>query len=329
MKILACDLGGTKTYLQLSQWQNGAYQILAEQRYLNQPYRKFDDLLQHFMSLANVSAGELVSITACFAIAGPIQGETIQVTNLPWILDRKQLQYTFPFRSLSLINDFSAIAWALDDVDQRDCCVINPGTPQQGCPQVVVGAGTGLGVAWKVDGMVYPSEGGHSLFSPATESQHRLLQFLQRTIRRVSFEDLLSGPGLVNIARFTTYRSATKAGYADLVTAIGKEDPSLITALADAGNPLARDALHLFISVYANKAQELALNFLPYSGLYIAGGIAGKIVSYFQSGNFCQSFFDAEPMTPLLRTIPVILLTDPQIGLKGARYKARIAANNC
>jgi glucokinase len=313
--ILAADIGGTKTLLQLSDYSNGQYQLLCERRYVSQDYASFDSVLSAFLN----DAGHMPIDQACFAIAGPIAGHgaNAKVTNLPWVLDAKQLSSTYAISNVRLINDFHAVAVAIDSLPDDDIMTLQQGQPQTHEPQLVIGAGTGLGVALRIwDGHRYQilaSEAGHAGFSPANGQQRQLLEFVTAQHPLVSRELLLSGSGLKNIYQFLCQQQQLTAS--DI-------DAAQISQLASQGDPACQATLALFFSIYGSECANLALLALPFGGIYIAGGIAAKNIDALTRSGFVTAFCNNNKMGALLSDIPIYVIKNQSAGLLGARWQA-------
>ena len=209
--LIAADVGGTKTLLQLFR-ADPDYHLtpLAEQRYPSADFDSLEQIVQRF--LEEHAVGQ--SHSACFAVAGPVQrqgnAQTARLTNLPWQLDSVNMGRTLGIPHIALINDFQAIGYSLDELAEDELIPLNPVAPTPGGPRLVVGAGTGLGVCtlFPDNGHYtsYPSEGGHIAFAPRDREQEALLQFLLQEHPRVSCERLVSGNGLINIYRYLLQR---------------------------------------------------------------------------------------------------------------------------
>ncbi|NOX93277.1 MAG: glucokinase [Gammaproteobacteria bacterium] len=348
MIILAGDIGGTKTWLQIADYspaplaKNSSakdnFSVLFERRYVSAEYAHFDVLLQEFLQTAQQEGFPPVE-QGCIGVAGPVAksltgNDIANVTNLPWQLDAQQLAAQHQLHHLYLINDFQAVAFGLEMLAADETVLLQKGDVPTGgttAPKVVIGAGTGLGQALLVwhgetnDGHyeVIPSEGGHGDFAPGSDEQRKLLSFLVKQQARVSVEDVLSGRGLVNIYRYLadkypadvneTLNAAMANG--DAAAAVGEAGLS-------AADSLASRALDLFVAIYATQAGNLALTCMATGGVYIAGGIAAKIQDCFTRETFLAAFQDKGPMQPMMKTIPVKLVLNPQVGLKGAALVA-------
>ena len=327
--ILAADVGGTKTRLQLRRsdgTHKGIGTPVAEQRYASQAFGSLEAIVQRFLE----ESGQPPPHSACFAVAGPIveeQGlQRARLTNLPWRLDSARLANDLGIERVALLNDFQAIGYSLPVLADDELAPLHPAPAKAGGPCVALGAGTGLGVCLIMpdggDITSYPSEGGHMAFAPRDEEQQALLEFMQPGLERVSYERLISGSGLVSIYRFLLHRRQQDED--PLLTA---DDPAAaIGERALAGDhSLAVEAVTLFARLYGAFAGDLALACLPTGGVYIAGGIAPKLLPCLQQGAFMEAFFDKARMAELMRRFPVHVITNTQCGLLGAAcYAARI-----
>lgn len=318
--VLAGDLGGTKTLLQIARFESGQTrpsQVLHEQRFESWRFKRFETLLGEFLQHAELEGTALQG--ACLGVAGPVTasagGQQARLTNLPWALDSHALAKASGIARLRLINDFQAIGHGIEALAEEDLICLHEGEAVPDGPRVVLGAGTGLGVALLFADRVWPTEAGHRDFAPNGAQQQALLSFLARELGHVSYERLLSGPGLVNIYRFILHQHNHDPGKDGLLL---DSDPAEAISDAVERNPHARQALSLFLDIYAAEAGNLALTALATGGVYLAGGIAPKISHLFEPERFSRLFCDKGRMQPLLETIPVHIVSDPLIGLCGA-----------
>lgn len=315
--FIAGDIGGTKTLLRISTADGAA---LLQKSYSSADYAGLAEILDEFLREAGVSS----VVAACFALAGPVSGRRVKLTNLPWEVDADALAARFSISRVLLINDFEAVGYGIAALLPGDLLTLQPGVPQAQCVRVVVGAGTGLGVAWLswMNGCyaVHASEGGHMDFAPADATQYALLQYLQQRHGHVSYERIVSGPGLVAIFEFLsdTGRSTPSA---QLIAAMGEGDAA--AAITQSGEPIAQMTLDLFVRVYGAFVGNLALAALPRGGIYVAGGIAAKIAATMQRGDFMRAFHDKGRYTGLLASLPLHIVTNPQVGLLGASLMAQ------
>lgn len=318
--LLAGDIGGTKTLLQL--FEAGG-SILAERRFDSAAFASLERVVAGFL-------GDFPSLSlaaACFGVAGPVEGGRANITNLPWQIDAAQIAVEFRIPQVRLINDFQAVAYGIEALESRDLATLQAGVPQQGGVRAVIGAGTGLGEGFMVwQGGYYaafPSEGSHADFAPTDALQIELLRYLAARYGHVSYERLVSGPGLVSIFEFLRASRGQQAS-AELQTAMKAGDPA--AAISDCAmggkDDLAELALDLFVRIYGAEAGNLALKVLARGGVYIAGGIAPQIMGKLRDGEFLRAFADKGRFAGLLGDIPVHVVLNPKVGLLGA---ARVA----
>ncbi len=336
--VLAGDIGGTKTILRLVEESTGtSWQTLYEALY---PSRDFPDLVpivQRFLS----AAGQQLSKPArpqkaCFAIAGPVVNDTCVLTNLAWFLDARRLETELEISKISLINDFAAVGYGILGLDNQDLYTLQAATPQPDAPIAVIGAGTGLGEGFLVQQagtyQVFSSEGGHTDFAPRNELEFQLLQYLREKydIQRISVERVVSGQGIVAIYQFLRDRQIAQESpeIGQIIRTWEQEtgrseksvDPAAAIAKAalEKRDRLCEQTLQLFVEAYGTEAGNLALKLLPYGGLYVAGGIAAKILPLIKEGSFLRSFGQKGRVSPLLERVPVQVVLNPQVGLIGA-----------
>ncbi len=327
MSILAGDIGGTKTLLQLAEPTSTGFQVLFEKRYASADYADFLPLLQDF--LASVPSSQEPPTAACFGIAGPIQGRTAKVTNLPWLIDTDHLQQILGIAKISLINDFQAVGYGIEGLQVEDFLCLQAGEPVAQATRVVIGAGTGLGhgfLVWQGHHYeVLPSEGGHADFAPRNDIEIALLDYLRHTLRWHTWEYVVSGMGLVNIYNFLCeYHERPIAASIQQAWQQEEDKAAVISRFAlNVQDATAVDALALFVSIYGAQAGNFALTALAQGGVYIAGGIAPKIISKLQDGAFMHAFLDKyAPMQSLLEAMPVHVVMNEQVGLLGAAMVA-------
>ena len=321
--VLAVDVGGTHTRAAIAASDGRQCTLLREQRYLSAEYPDLLPILRDFLA-----AGDERPAHGCIAVAGPIMdgGRRVRVTNLPWQLDSETLRTALGFARLSFINDFAAVGLGIAALDADDLVTLQSGEPQAQAPRAVLGAGTGLGQAllvWRDGGYdVLPTEGSHADFAPQSDLQIDLLRALQREFGHVSYERLVSGPGLVYLYRFLREQGA--APTADLTQIAPDRDPAAaVAAAALAGSdPLAVRALDEFTRIYGAQAGNLAFASLPFGGLYVAGGIAPKILGKLRDGTFLAAFNAKGRMEAVTQRIPVHVVIHPNPGLLGAALTA-------
>jgi glucokinase len=326
MKVLAGDIGGTKTLLQVAEVRGNEVEVLHRARFPSQNHADFDSLLHAYLDQIPTAVAKDIT-SACFGVAGPIRAlaqgsRQASVTNLPWQLDEAQLQSLLHLPRVHLINDFFAVACGIEALPAEDLAVLHPGTAQHHAPRLVVGAGTGLGVAqlfW-CDGhyRAHASEGGHIHFAPTDSLQIELLAYMKGFYDRVSYERLVSGGGIIHIYTFLAQRDQ-KISAAKLEAVMDNPDPAAAIAnLARGGDVLAGQSVSLFLAIYGAVVADLALVNLPYGGVYIAGGIAPKLLLEMQSGAFMTAYARKGRMSSLVEKMPVYIVMNEDVGLLGA-----------
>ena len=323
--ILAGDIGGTKTLLLLARMRQGRPEPLLERRYAAAGFADFSAMLARFLEECREHCARTPRVaSACFGAAGPAADNRIQMTNLPWRLDAAALAAQFGIARVRLVNDFEAAAAGVEALAPGDVVTLQQGEPLFQAPRVVIGAGTGLGVAYALpQGRRYriiAGEGGHAGFAPANAEQLRLAQALQARFGRVGAELVVSGPGLVRIYEFLCAELAQAPGLPERVRA---EGAAAISRLAlEQGDALACRALDLFIACYGAVAGDHALALNARGGVYIAGGIARKILSRLAAGGFVAAFNAKGTHARLNLKVPVHAVTTERLGLLGAALLA-------
>ncbi|WP_455218591.1 glucokinase [Kaarinaea lacus] len=330
MKILAGDIGGTKTILQISQYTDHKFTVLAEDRFDSKSYLSFDLLLSQFLEQNQVQGQVLDS--ACIGVAGPVAQKEAKVTNLPWRLDSTALANEFAIPRFTLVNDFQAVGYGIEQLGAADLTTLQVGKAVDRGVRAVIGAGTGVGhavLAWCSDGyQVLSSEAGHSSFAPVNELQQELLRYLAQQFDVVSVERALSGPGIANIFQFFCAREPDQLTE-ELSHATRQQEitPVVVEFAMAKKDPLAVKTLDMFVEIYGAAAGNLALFTMATGGVYIAGGIAPRIIDSLLQDHFINAFNNKSKMQHLLSDIPVKVVTNPKVGLLGAAvYAARCAA---
>lgn len=323
MRVLAGDIGGTKTLLQIAECRMGRCRPLREHRFDSGAYDSLSSIIREFLKEDKKQSVK----AACFGIAGPVQqtarGESVKVTNLPWEIHGVDLRRKFKFSALRLINDFQAIGYGIEALAKKDRVVLQKGRPVRHAPRVLLGAGTGLGqgiLVWHDDHYSpVATEGGHANFAPADELQLDLARYLLKTHGRTSWELVLSGHGLVDLYAFMKVRGEVSESSA-VAGAMRCADPAAIITRAalEQNDPLANRALDLFVDIYGAQAGNLALTAGATGGVYIAGGIAPKILSRLTDGRFMRAFLNKGRMRSYVEAVPVQVMIDPRVGLIGA-----------
>jgi glucokinase len=322
--ILAGDVGGTKCNLALFSEKNGKLTTVFTQRFASKEFAHFDLIVKEFSRQASHISSDRV-LAAGFGVAGPVIDNHVRATNLPWVVDARTLEKEMEVDKIVLMNDLGATGHSIEHLPPEEFSVLNPGKPEPGGTRALLAAGTGLGQSILVwDGARYrivPSEGGHSDFAPHTEQQIELLRFMRRRYPQVSFELILSGRGFRTIHEFL----------APDVKHTSFEDPDAdpapeITRLGLAKLcPVCVQTLDLWTAIYGAEAGNLALKVLALGGVYVAGGIAVKIIEKIKDGTFFKAFKDKWKFESLLANIPVSVILNENAPLLGAAYEALAA----
>jgi glucokinase len=322
--ILAGDIGGTHSRLAFFDLSNGGYHLVSVSVFPSREYRGLDEIVNRF-----VSDSQLHPDAACFGIAGPVRNGRVETSNLPWIVESKQLARELKLETTLLINDLEASAWGIATLEAKDIVPLNPGKANAVGNQGVIAAGTGLGEAglyW--DGSehrIFACEGGHVDFAPRTELETELLRYLVARFGHVSYERVLSGPGLVNVFHFLRDSGrGTQPQWLCEEMAEGDAAAAISRAAIEGRCGLCEQALDLIVSVYGAEAGNLALKLMATGGIYLAGGIAPQILPKLSGLLFLQAFGSKGRMQPLLESIPVSVITNDKTALRGA---ARCAAS--
>jgi glucokinase len=307
IRIVAGDIGGTKTLLQVVEMSGSGNAVAHEQRFDSGSYQTFDDLLAEFLAQAPGTVD-----AACFAVAGPVFEDRAEVTNLKWRMEGAALAARFGIGRVALINDFYAVALGVPLLKPEGLVSLHAGDRKRPAPIAILGAGTGLGqalvtfngAAWDV----IPSEGGHADFAPQDEEQTRLFLFLREKYGHVSWERLLSGMGLVNIFTFLGSGDRTAAE---------------IAQLAEDGDPRAVRTFEIFVDIYGAEAGNMALRALTRGGVFLAGGVAAKNQRFFTDGRFVAAFLRKGRFQEMLGAMPIDLIVNEKVGVIGAAEMAR------
>jgi glucokinase len=321
--ILAGDIGGTNARLAYFQPQNGRFQLISERVFPSRDHRGLGEIVTKFLDESGTRPE-----AACFGIAGPVRNGRVETSNLPWVIEQSVLANQIHLAATLLINDLEASAWGIGALGIEDLVTLNPGAGSVAGNQAVVAPGTGLGEAglfW--DGSrhhVFACEGGHTDFAPRGELQIELLRFLATKFGHVSYERILSGPGLVNVYEFLCASGRGKES-AELSAAMEAGDPAaaISQAALSGKDSLAGKAMDLWIGVYGAEASNLGLKIMSTGGLFLAGGISPKVLAKLKGSLFMEAFLDKGRMRPLVEAMPVHVVTNEKAGLLGA---ARCAA---
>jgi glucokinase len=315
--LLAGDLGGTKTLLGLfRQTGNARPDLVATHQYATLEFPAAADIVAAFLQKTGVAADQIDA--ACMGVPGPVIDQRVQPTNVDWAVDARELQEQLKLKHVHLLNDLEAMAYVVPVLRDDELMVLQKGTRNPQGNGVLLAAGTGLGQALliNVDGAwrPSPSEGGHVDFAARTPREIQLLQELTRLYGRAHTEHIICGPGLVNVARFTSQgRSYVFRETEDIA-----QLPARITQAAlEHRCPHCVEALDLWIGAFGAAAGNFALSALATGGVYIGGGIPAKILPAFETPTFITAFNAKEPLDGLLRDMPVSIILNRHAGLDG------------
>lgn len=319
--ILAGDIGGTKTLIALYEQTSEGLHLVREVNYPSQAHTSLEQILADFMK----QSGQVAVRAACFGVAGAVVEGKCTTTNLPWTLAERDLAQALKVPTVKLLNDLEATAFGMLYLKPEELVELNAGhqPPRKG-NVAVIAAGTGLGEAFLYwDGIKHlpmASEGGHADFAPRNELEIDLLLYLRKQIGgRVSYERVLSGPGIYKIYCFL--RDTGRGSEApEVAEQLKTNDPSpLVTRLGLAGkDPLCVAALELFSTLYGAEAGNLALISVSLGGVYIGGGIAPRLLPILQNGGFLRAFTDKGRFRSLLSGIPIRVSLNARTALLGA-----------
>lgn len=314
--ILIGDIGGTNARFAILLEPSAAALPLPTVRTAD--YATIDDAIRQ----AVMERAAVLPRSAVLAVAGPVDGDEIELTNCPWVVRPRALIGNLGFRDILVLNDFEAQALAVTALGEADMARIGGGAPEAGASCVVLGPGTGLGVAGLVRAaglwIPVPGEGGHVDIGPRNAREEAIFSHVERIEGRVSAEQILCGRGLVNLARAVAAADGRPAVHAA---------PADVTAAALAGDdPVAVETLALFCVLLGRLAGDMALVFMARGGVYLTGGISQKILSALVSGGFRAAFDDKAPHRALMRAMPVSVVTHPFAPLAGLAAYAHAPA---
>lgn len=324
--LLAGDIGGTKTLLALYQLgADGGLDLLRSPRYPSSEWKDLAPMVRAFLGPHAAAPA-----AACLAVAGPVAGGRAQLTNLSWQLDETRLQVDTAIPRVELVNDFAVLIHGLSHLTPNQQAPIRAGTAQHQAPLLVLGAGTGLGVAYGVPspaGLVaMASEAAHAEFAPRSQAEWELKQWLGREqgLERVSIERVVSGTGLGDVARWLLHCRHPGGDHPLCSIPAAGDLPAAVAAAASQGNALAAEALGLWISCYGSVTGDLALAGLSRGGIWLAGGTAAKLLDSLRTPAFLEAFLHKGRLAGVLEPMPINAVTDPEVGQFSAACRARM-----
>jgi len=325
MMILAGDIGGTKTNLALYSVVEGQLEMQVQHQFASRDFSSLTDVIIAFEAKTDMPLVE----AACFGIAGPVIKGRCRTTNLPWEITTADVQKHLNTTQVRLLNDLESTAYGMLYLGEDEFIHLNPTGRPTSANRAVIAAGTGLGEAMLYyDGSDYhpiASEGGHCDFAPTTAQQDELLRWMRnRYPGHVSYERILSGPGI-----YTLYEFLAQSGFAPqprsmLQIEVGKDRSAMVSECAlKEGDPLCMETLRLFAEIYGAEAGNLALKSMSLGGVYIGGGIAPKILPIIRNNHFMRGFTGKGRFEEMLRGMEVKVSLNQETALLGAVHFAK------
>ncbi len=319
--ILAGDIGGTNIRLALFE-PEGELKIIVEKKYPSREHKGLEEVVSLFLQ-----EQKAIVTAACFGIAGPIREGRATPPNLPWIVDAAELSKKLRIPTVHLLNDLQANANGLKALKLDELFLVQQGKKQMG-NQALLSAGTGLGEAglyWNgIKHLPFACEGGHADFASRNEIEIKLLLYLQKKFGHVSYERVISGPGIHSMYEFLVEKGLEPASK-EVEDAMKQRDPSAVISefgLQNKDKACSR-AIDWFLSVLGAEAGNLALKFLSFGGLFLGGGIAPRYAQRFQGSEFLHSFSGKGRFQELLESIPIYIVMNDNAALLGAASFAR------
>ena len=314
--LLAGDVGGTKTLLGAFERGDPRPIQRALRSYQTRTFARFLDILETFLR-DEPHARDIDAIA--LGVAGPVAANRARLTNVGLDVIGDEIGAALGTPRVRVLNDLESLAFAVPLLSDEELVLLQQGRPGGDGNAAVIAAGTGLGEAFlhRIDGrwIPLPTEAGHADFAARTDREIELVRMLRERYGRAEVEHVLSGPGLLNLHRFT-HRGGECAVVED-IEAAGAAAQVSMGALSGRCQGCV-DALRMFVSAYGAEAGNLALRGVSTAGLYVGGGIVRKILPFIQDGTFMDAFLAKAPMTPLLETIPVRVILNEEAGLLGA-----------
>jgi glucokinase len=317
--ILGGDIGGTKCNLAAFEREGKRLRKRHQQIYHSQQVGSFENMLRAFLD--EMDAGAKFE-AACFGVAGPVIGHCVHPTNLSWPVDAVAAGKILGTEHVRLVNDMGATFAGIDALEPEDLVTLQSGEAASGATQALIAAGTGLGESFRVpagDGYsVIPSEGGHADFAPRTEQEIDLLRFLKQTHTWVDVETVVSGRGFHLIHQFL----GPGVDHPDFHEGGGDPAAEITHRALHGACSICVETVDLWVTLYGAEAGNLALKTLARGGVFIAGGIAGKILPKLTSGRFVEAFSQKAALGDVLAAIPITVVLNPEAPLVGAAATA-------
>jgi glucokinase len=322
--ILAADVGGTKTLMGLFRPQGLRPAPVATRVYATLDFGNLGETVRVFLDYVGKPRIEAI----CAGVAGPVKDLYAELTNAPWSADLEAIASDLGGCRAALLNDLESMAYSVSVLESEEILVLQAGEANPHGNAALIAAGTGLNASHiqYVDGRLIPSpsETGHADFAARTDRELALVEMLTRATGRADIESVVSGPGIVNLFRFTHEDHARRPSCPVVAAGVDDRDVAAeVTATALAEKcPLCVDALEMFVSAYGAETGNVALRSMATGGMYVGGGIAPKILPALQKGPFMAAFRAKGPMAPLLAKMPVKVILNPSAALVGASVRA-------
>ncbi|MBS0029680.1 glucokinase [Chitinophaga sp. 22321] len=321
--LLAGDLGGTKTNLALFSAVDGTLDLIREQKYASRDYPNFSEIIKHFINECRDTPPQRI----CIGVAGPVVRGKVELTNLSRELSEDEIKQSTGINAVALINDLEATAYGLTTLAPHQLTTLHRGAAEHTGNIAIIAPGTGLGMAglyW--DGSYhhpFPTEGGHTDFAPRTDLDILLLRYLQEKYDVVSWERVVSGPGVYDIFQFLRDIKGMEEP-AELRAAMNAGDPSAeVSKAAMAGRiPICVKTMELFVRYLARESCNLVLKMKATGGLFLGGGIPPKIAALLETGEFYHHYMQGDRMAELLASVPIHIVNNDKSALWGAAYYA-------
>jgi glucokinase len=321
--VLAADVGGTKTIVSRARVAGGRIVRGEIERFASRDHDGLGSILADYATRHDVRG-----LPACFGVAGPVRDGRCVATNLPWVIEADALRDALGLGPTTLCNDFEAAAHGLDALDADQIAVLQEGVVDATAPRALLGAGTGLGEAlvlpepgggWRV----VPGEGGHADFAPRDAVQDEVLRRLRAVHGRVCWERVLSGSGLAAVYRCLRDMGGAESPAVRAALDATDDPAAVVGRFGTAGDDaLCAQALDVFLDVYGTEAGNMALRHLARGGVYLAGGIAAKVMPRIARGGLLAAFRAKGRMSPIVAEVRLAVVLDPALGLLGAAARA-------
>ncbi|MEX6689012.1 glucokinase [Danxiaibacter flavus] len=320
--VVAADVGGTKVNIAVYQFADGSMKQLNAKQYHTQNYSSFTQIACEFLQEIG---SNIKPHCLCAGVAGPVINNRADLVNISWVLTADEIAQGTGIKDVLLINDLEANAYGLACLDKDDICNIYKGNPGIKGNAAIVAPGTGLGEAglyW--DGTYFhpfATEGGHCDFSPRTGTDVEILDYLSKKFDVVSWERLVSGPGITSIYSFLKESGKYKEEQWLQEKFKYEDDSAAISEAAIAGtSEIAKQTMELFVKYLARECSNMVLKMKATGGIYLGGGIPPKIKTLLQSSAFVEHFLNCDRMQEMLEDVPVNIIMNDKAALMGAAF---------